>query len=324
MSLDVGTSRLQSAVHVRPMRADDVDSADRVMRLAFGTIRSLPDPSAAFGDADMVRTRFRAAPECAWAAEVNGEVVGSVFAARWGSFGFFGPLSVDPSLWDRGIGGRLLRPVLEAFTSWDVRQAGLFTFAGSPKHLGLYQKHGFWPGFLTVVVAKETGPLARRSHALVSNELENGHRPVLDEIRGLTDQLFRGLDLGREIVAVNEQGIGDTVLVRRDGTMEGMAVCHCGAGSEAGSDTCYVKFAAVRPGEGAAMRFEGLLDACEAYAAESGLGRLVAGVNTGRLDAYRRLLARGFRTEKIGVSMRLRPEGLHFDTPAHYVIDDLR
>jgi hypothetical protein len=72
------------------------------------------------------------------------------------------------------------------------------------------------------------------------------------------------------------------------------------------------------------MRFERLLDACEAYAAESGLGRLVAGVNTGRLDAYRCLLARGFCTEKIGVSMRLRPEGPHFDTPAHYVIDDLR
>ena len=174
------------------------------------------------------------------------------------------------------------------------------------------------------MTAKETAPMAWRSHALVSNEREDRHGLVLDEIRRLTDQIFRGLDLGREIVAVNEQGIGDTVLVRRDRTLEGMAVCHCGAGSEAGSDTCYVKFAAVRPGEGAAMRFERLLDACEAYAAESGLGRIVAGVNTGRLDAYRRLLARGFRTEKIGVSMRLRPEGPHFDTPAHYVIDDLR
>jgi hypothetical protein len=103
-----------------------------------------------------------------------------------------------------------------------------------------------------------------------------------------------------------------------------MAVCHCGAGSEAGSDTCFVKFAAVRPGEGAPGRFERLLDACEAFAAESRLSHLVAGVNTGRLDAYRRLLARGFRTEQIGVSMRLRPDEPYFDTPAHYVIDDLR
>jgi GNAT superfamily N-acetyltransferase len=309
--------------HVRPMRADDLEAADRVLRLAFGTIRGLPDPSAAFGDADYVHTRFRAAPECAWVAEVDGDIVGSVFAANWGSFGFFGPLSVDPSLWDHGIGSRLLRPVLEAFASWDLRQAGLFTFADSPKHLGLYQKHGFWPGALTAVTAKETVSAPSSVYALVSDELENRQGVVLDEIRTLTDQVFAGLDLGREILAVDEQGIGDTVLVRRDGTLEGIAVCHSGAGSEAGSDTCYVKFAAVRPG-GDEQGFERLLDACEAYAAESGLGRLVGGVNTGRFHAYSHLLAHGFRIEQTGVSMWLHPERPHFHTPAHYVIDDLR
>jgi N-acetylglutamate synthase-like GNAT family acetyltransferase len=324
MSLEVRSGAPESAVHVRPMHADDLDSADRVMRLAFGTLRGLPDPSAAFGDTDSVRTRFRAAPECAWTAELNGEVVGSVFAARWGSFGFIGPLSVHPSLWDQGIGGRLLQPVLEAFERWNLRQAGLFTFAASPKHLGLYQKYGFWPGSLTVVMNKATGARARGPFTLVSTETEDRHGLILDEIRGLTDQLFRGLDLGREIVAANEQGIGDTVLLHRDGALEGMAVCQCGAGSEAGSNTCYVKFAAVRPGEGAPGRFERLLDACEVFAAESELSRLVAGVNTGRLDAYRRLLARGYRTERVGVSMWLRPEEPHLDTAAHYVIDDLR
>jgi GNAT superfamily N-acetyltransferase len=316
--------RLPSAVHVRPMRADDLDAADRVLRLAFGTIRGLPDPSAAFGDRDLVRTRFRAAPECAWAAEVDGDVVGSVFAARWGSFGFLGPLTVEPGLWDRGIGGRLLEPVLEAFGCWGLRQAGLFTFADSPKHLGLYQKHGFWPGSLTVVASKEIGPSARASYALVSSEPTTRRRDVLDEVRGLTDQVFPGLDLDLEIAAALDQGIGDTVLLRHEGILEGVAVCHCGAGSEAGSDACYVKFAAARPGESAGARFERLLDACEAYAAESGLGRLVAGVNTGRLDAYRRLLARGFGTEQIGLSMRLRPEAPDFDTAAHYVVDDRR
>ena len=324
MPPEAETDRLESTAHVRPMRADDLEAADRVLRIAFGTIRGLPDPSAAFGDADYVHTGFGAAPEWAWGAVVDRAAVGSVFAARWGSFGFFGPLSVDPGLWDRGVGSRLLQPVLEAFASWDVRQAGLFTFADSAKHLGLYQKHGFWPGPLTAVTAKAVGPTAPAPYALVANELENRQGVVLDEIRTLADQVFAGLDLGREIVAVDEQGIGDTVLVRRDATLEAMAVCHCGEGSEAGSDTCYVKFAAVRPGADAPERFERLLDACEAYAAESGLSRLVAGVNTGRLDAYRRLLARGYRTLTIGVSMGLHPERPHFDTPAHYVIDDLR
>lgn len=306
------------------MLADDLDAADRVMRLAFGTIRGLTDPSTAFGDSDRVRTRFRAAPEGAWVAERDGEVVGSVFAARWGSFGFVGPLTVHPRFWDHGIGSRLLRPALEALERWDVRQAGLFTFATSPKHIGLYQKYGFWPGFLTVVMVKTTGPQEPTPHTLASEEMDAQPGRVLDEIRPLTDQVFPGLDLGREIATAHEQGIGDTVLLRGAGALEGMAVCHCGAGSEAGGDTCFVKFAAVRPGEGAPARFERLLDACEAFAAESRLSRVVAGVNTGRLDAYRRLLARGFRTEQVGVSMRLRPDEPYFDTPAHYVIDDLR
>src|SRR5262245_29318238 len=147
----------ERAVLVRSMRARDVDAADRIMRLAFGTLRGVPDPSTTFGDAELVRPRFRAAPDSAWVAEVDGEVVASVFATRWGSFAFFGPLTVRPDLWDSGIGSVLMPPVLEAFGSWDVRQAGLFTSPDSPKHLGLYQKHGFWPGALTVLTAKEPG-----------------------------------------------------------------------------------------------------------------------------------------------------------------------
>jgi GNAT superfamily N-acetyltransferase len=298
----------------------DLERADHVMRLAFGTVRGLPDPSTAFGDREMVRTRFEAAPEWAWVAEVDGDVVGSVFAARWGSFGVFGPLTVHPALWDRGIGSRLLVPVLQAFERWDVRQAGLYTFAASPKHLGLYQKHGFQPRHLVVILATAVDPRMRAPYSVVSGD----DRRALAEIRLLTDEVFTGLELGHEVVAANAQGIGETVLVRREGTLEGMAVCHYGAGSEGGSDTCYVKFAAALPGDGARDRFSRLLDACEAFAAENGLGRLEVGVDTGRLDAYGRLLDQGFRIEQIGVSMLLHPRQPYFDTPSHCVIADLR
>jgi GNAT superfamily N-acetyltransferase len=325
VSVEDGVRSSGQGVRVRPLLAEDLDSADRILRLAFGTVRGLPDPAAAFGDRDYVETRFLAAPDCAWAAEVDGRVVGSVFAARWGTFGFVGPLTVHPELWGRGIASQLLQPVLESFERWGVRQAGLFTFASSPKHLGLYQRHGFWPGSLTVVAAKPIGTGANGSYTLASEETENGRAGLLDEIRRLTDTVFRGLDLEREIVAVATQRIGDTLLLpgRGDG-LDGVAVCHCGAGSEAGSDTCYVKVAAVRPGTGAADRFERLLDACEGFAAASALNRLVAGINTGRLDAYRRLLSRGFRIDQIGVAMHLRPDDRTLDTPEHYVVDDLR
>ena len=79
---------------IRPLRADDLDTADRVFRVAFGTFLGLPDPAAFAGDADYVKSRWRANPAGAFAAEHHGSVVGSVFAACWGTVGFFGPLSV--------------------------------------------------------------------------------------------------------------------------------------------------------------------------------------------------------------------------------------
>ena len=308
---------------VRPLVEADLDAADRIMRVAFGTLRGLPDPASAFGEAEFVRTRFRGAPDCAWVAEVDGVVAGSVFVARWGSFGFFGPLTTHPDYWDRGIGSRLLDTVVDTFDRWELRQAGLFTFPNSPKHIGLYQKVGFWPRFLTAVMAKP--PATNPGEYSLFSDVSADDRPGTIAVVGeLTDAVFSGLDVRTEIEAVAAQGIGDTVLVHRDGQLVGVAVCHTGPGSEAGTGACYVKFAAARPGPGAAESFEQLLDACEAFAAGSGLGRLVAGVSTGRRDAYRRLLHRGFRTDLIGVSLHARPDGPNFDSAVHYVIDDLR
>ena len=303
-------------VRVRALEERDLDAADRIMRVAFGTFLGAPDPSTMFGDAEFVRTRFRAAPDCAWAAEMDGEVVGSVFATRWGTFGFFGPLTTHPDVWNRGIGGRLMAPVLEAFDRWELRQAGLFTFPDSLKHVGLYQRHGFWPRFLTALTTKPVTSAAGEYKTFSERSVS------LEAIRELTDTVFPGLDLEGEILACDAQRLGDTVLVHDDDRLAGAAICHCGAGSEAGSGECFVKFGAVRPGDSGA--FERLLDACEGFAAASGLERIVAGVNTGRLDAYRRMLQRGFRTHRLGLSMLLRPDGPDYDGAGHYVIDDLR
>jgi len=217
---------------IRPLRVGDLETADRVMRTAFGTFLGAPDPQAVFGDTDYVATRFRAAPDCAWAAELDGEVVGSNFATRWGSFGFFGPLTVRPDLWDRGIAGRLMEPVMAAFASWGLRQSGLFTFPHSAKHLGLYQKHGFWPRFLNPVMSKpvEGGAADLSTYSALSDGEREAARKA---IRALTDAVFPGLDLERELRAVHGQSLGDTVLLHEGGGLAGFAVCHCGAGTEA-------------------------------------------------------------------------------------------
>jgi GNAT superfamily N-acetyltransferase len=311
-----------SDVSIRPLQEGDLDAADRVMRMAFGTFLGAPDPMMVFGDIDHVRSRFAAEPSWAFAAELDGEVVGSNFATRWGSFGFFGPITVRVDLWDLGIAARLMQPIMELFDQWQVRQTGLFTFPQSPKHIGLYQKFGFWPQYLTPLMEKQVAPDGYREYSTYSEVSGGDQSAVLEACRRVTGGIFEGLDVGHEIRATAAQGLGDTALLHDDSELVGFAVCHCGAG-EAGSGACFVKFAAVRPGPEAGDLFERLLDACEALAGERGLQRMVAGVNVARHDAYRRLLARGYRVFTEGVIMQ-RPNEPGYCRPDVYVIDDLR
>jgi hypothetical protein len=113
----------------------------------------------------------------------------------------------------------------------------------------------------------------------------------------LTEAIYEGLDVGREIRAVAEQKLGDTILLWTGSRLTGLAVCHSGAETEAGSGVCYVKFGAARTGADEEQDFRRLLDACEEMASSQNLSRLVAGVNTARHEAYRQMLALGFRTD---------------------------
>ncbi len=311
-------------ISIRLMQQSDLPTADRVFRLAFGSFIGLPDPTQFSGDANFIQHRWQTEPTGAFAATKGGEIIGSNLAIRWGSVGFFGPLSVHPDFWNQGLSQRLVEPIIERFTEWNIQQAGLFTFPNSPKHHALYQKFGFWPRFLTAIMAKSVQqPEPVLQKVRYSQLSEDKRSEFLRASFELTNGIYEGLDLSLEILAVHVQQLGDTVGFWDEKGLAGFAVCHYGAGTEAGSNTCYVKFGAVRSGKDAGQRFEQLLDLCETLSATQGMSRLTAGVNTSRQEAYRRLLARGFRTEIVGVAMH-RPNEPAYNRPDIFALDDWR
>ncbi len=314
----------ESSVVIRPLCEVDLPAADHIMRVAFGTLLGVPEPAAFFGDATWVPNRWRADPSAAWAAEWEGGVAGSIFLTRWGSFAFVGPLTVRPDLWGRGIGSRLMEPVMSLLAEGGIRLAGLFTGPQSPRHIGLYQKFGFWPRYLTAVMSKPVEPVRRGPRGERYSELsENEKAACLHACRDICNLLFEGLDPTPEVQAIEALGLGDTVLVRDGSELMGFAACHQGPRTEAGGGTGYIKFAAVRPQGDAGHWLGELLTVCEVFAASRGASRLTAGVNTSRHEAYRDMLQRGFRTDILGVAMH-RPDEPGFSQAGIYVLDDWR
>src|SRR5262245_24704486 len=265
-------------ITIRPLEEHELPAADHIFRLAFGTFVGLPDPLAFAGDTDYVRSRWRSDPSASFAAVRGAGLLGSNFATRWGTFGFFGPLSVRPELWAQGVAKRILTATMDRFDAWRLEHAGLFTFAQSAKHVGLYHHFGFYPRFLTAIMAKPVSATAVSRPAERFSDLNAAARTAcISAARALTASIHDGLDLALGIRAVQAHGCGDTVLLVHEGVLHGFAVCHVGAGTEAGGGVCYVKFAAARPGAKAAADFEGLLDGCERFAAGRGAAELVAG-----------------------------------------------
>ena len=309
---------------IRPLEERDLDDADRINRAAFGTFFGLPDPLAFRGDADSVRGRWRTDPEASFAAEIDGRLIASGQCMDWGSVGILGPLTVDVDHWSRGIAREMMPTLLDLLDRRGHTIVGLFTHPQSPKHIRLYESFDFWMQRPTAVMEKPVAALEMPDDIAFFSELTDDEAAdALAACREVTETVYPGFDLTGQIRATAEFGFGDTILIRNDGTAGGLAVCHHGAMSEAGSQQVLVKAGVVRSGESAEASFGQLLRAAEAWAARRGAPKIVAGTNVGRAGAYRSLLEAGYRTFMNGIAM-LRPDDPGYNLPEAFVIDDWR
>ena len=310
------------AIRIRPLEERDFVEANRILRVAFGTFQG-EDPTRLFPGRESISTRWRANPGCALAAEVDGRLIATNIAANWGSFGYFGPLTVLPEYWDQKVAQALLEPTMGLFDRWNIAHRGLFTFPQSPKHIHLYEKFGFRAGHLTAIFRKAVSERPQVTFEKLSTLSKDGQKASIEACGALTGELLEGLDLRVEIHAVLSQGLGDVCLIHEGATLAGFAVCHLGAGTDAGDGACYVKFGAALPSANAEHSFRRLVEAAEALATDTGLGYVTLGVNMGRRRAYDRISQSGYRTEILGVAMETHPErSTH--RPDVYLIDDWR
>lgn len=96
-------------IQVGPLKESELEEAGRIIRLAFGTFLGIPDPREFMGDRDLFTPRWRSKHVKVLAAREGGRLIGTNVLTRWGSFAFFGPLTVLPEYWDKGVAGRCLK-----------------------------------------------------------------------------------------------------------------------------------------------------------------------------------------------------------------------
>jgi len=314
----------RSPIQVGRLRESELQDAGRIVRLAFGTFLGMPNPLEFMGDRDFVSPRWRSSNTTVLAAREDGKLIGSNVVTQWGSFGFFGPLTVLPEYWNRSVAQKLLAATMKIFDRWDLRHTGLFTFANSAKHVGLYQKYGYWPGHLTAIMKRTPAPSSgnaasgARAPVLLSSLGHSHCEQAIAACARLANRMDGGLDLSDEIRAVLAHRTGEVVLIHGTRGANAFAVCMHGPGSEGGEKTCYVKFAAARNGE----RFDRLLDAIDELALARG-AEIEAGVSTACEDAFHRMQGRGYRAVTYGVAMH-RPHGMGFNQARNLVVGDWR
>jgi len=310
-----------------PLTVGELDQGDEIFRSAFSTYLGV-DKETAWGDSDLFRTRWRARNTQVIAARMDGKLVGSNVLTLWGSLGWCGPLTVGPERWGQGIAKTLMVETERVFEDWKVVHRALFTFPNSAKHIGLYQRFGYWPQRLTPILERRVDSTSLPSRLdgsarLFSETLPQERAEFLREIREIGDALYPGLDLSGEVESVYHQHIGETILLFDDSRLIGFAVCHIGGRSETKSGRTYVKFAAISPGTARDRRRTALLKSVETLAAHRGAPEVEFGCNTAHRDTYRSLVALGYRSEFIGVLMS-SPDEPTYQRPELDVLNDLR
>lgn len=132
---------------LRPGRPEDALTCGRICYEAFAAIadrhnfpRDFPSAEAATGllSSVLAHPGFYGV-----VAEVDGQIVGSNFLDERSPIAGVGPITVDPSVQDRGIGRQLMQAVLDRAAARQFAGVRLLQSAYHPRSMSLYTKLGF-------------------------------------------------------------------------------------------------------------------------------------------------------------------------------------
>jgi ribosomal protein S18 acetylase RimI-like enzyme len=297
---------------IRHMCQADADAVRRVEAIAFGAWwRQWHGGSADRPPRtrENVLASLGIEPQGCFVADEDGQVVGSVFSRSWGAVGWLGSLVVLPEYQGRGVGKRLALATLEYLAASAAGVIGLETMPESAHNLGFYWRLGFEAWLPTLLLGKElnqpaaNGPTFRRWSSL-GTEMQQRWLMDLREVGG---QIWPGVDYSKEITATAAHGLGDTLVLTREGNAIGLSVLRLASLREGeSSQRAGIRALALHPQHADRAHFHALLEASEGLARAEGKRVLGLSVNACHTWAVQHLLQWGYRVERVMLRMVLR------------------
>jgi GNAT superfamily N-acetyltransferase len=221
-----------------------------------------------------------------------GHIAAFNIAHRSGTEGWMGPLAVRPDRQGAGVGKIIVRTAVDWLLEQTVVTLGLETMPRTVENIGFYARLGFGPGHLTVTLTNDIATRGHPAPALLSQRKGAAGGAALEAAGRLVASLAPGYDFTREILLTAELGLGDTCLIDGDDGLSGLVLWHSAPLADGRpSDEVRVLKLAARDGSA----FDASVAATEAAAARAGIRRVAVRCQTRFDDAFRRLVARGYR-----------------------------
>jgi hypothetical protein len=222
-----------------------------------------------------------------------------------GAEGWMGPLAVRPDRQGLGLGSAVVQTAIDWLKAAGAATIGLETMPRTVENIGFYSRLGFLPGYLTVTLS---GDVTGRSPGAARGALRLGDLPddersdVLARCGRRLGRSAPGYDFTREHELTQELEIGDTLVIERNGEIQGFALWHSAplAESRQTDEIRVLKLFAA-----SAAAFLGLVRAVEAGAARLKTRRVAIRCQTRLAEAYTALIRRGYQTRWTDLRMTL-------------------
>jgi GNAT superfamily N-acetyltransferase len=234
--------------------------------------------------------------------DADGHIVAFNMVHRSGTEGWMGPLAVRPDRQGEGLGSMMVRIGIDWLRGQHATTIGLETMPRTVDNIGFYSRIGLVPAHLTVTLVQDVPRRVVGPRSELLSAAEARAHEVVTECRRLTESLLPGVDFTRELMLTRELAIGDTTLLREDGTLVAFALWHS-TPLAAGRPKDELRVLKLVARDVAA--FERLVSALPSAAATERVGRIAVRCQTEFAVSYLRLVGLGYRVHWTDLRMLL-------------------